>query len=61
MPEDKIGLYHTYKFDEDMYVKYRTSVLLRALEGEAAGRPMKWDFFNGEDRDELVRRSLRQC
>ncbi|MEM1246259.1 MAG: penicillin acylase family protein [Acidobacteriota bacterium] len=49
-----------WKFDEEIYVRYRTSVLLRALEGEAAGQPMVWDFLNGEDRDTLVRRSLER-
>jgi hypothetical protein len=41
-------------------IKYRTSLLLRALQGSEAGAPMKWDFLNGEPRDSVVRRTLRE-
>ncbi|MEM7101312.1 MAG: penicillin acylase family protein [Pseudomonadota bacterium] len=48
-----------HRFDEEMYIKYRTSLLLRALAGGAAGQPMLWDFFNGESREDFLRRSLQ--
>ncbi len=57
--EDDIGDWW-WKLDEDHYIKYRTSLLLRALQGDAAGAPMKWDFLNGEPRDSVVRRTLRE-
>jgi acyl-homoserine lactone acylase PvdQ len=57
--EDDIGDWW-WKLDEDHYIKYRTSLLLRALQGGAAGAPMKWDFLNGEPRDSVVRRTLRE-
>jgi len=57
--EDDIGDWW-WKLDEDLYIKYRTSLLLRALQGSEAGAPMKWDFLNGEPRDSLVRRTLQE-
>jgi acyl-homoserine lactone acylase PvdQ len=57
--EDDIGDWW-WKLDEDLYIKYRTSLLLRALQGSEAGAPMKWDFLNGEPRDSVVRRTLRE-
>ena len=57
--EDDIGDWW-WKLDEDHYIKYRTSLLLRALQGDAAGAPMRWDFLNGQSRDAVVRRTLRE-
>jgi penicillin amidase len=57
--EDDIGEWW-WKLDEEFYIKYRTSLLLRALQGSEAGAPMQWDFLNGEPRDSVVRRTLRE-
>jgi acyl-homoserine lactone acylase PvdQ len=37
---------------------YRTAVLHRAIQGEDAGLPMKHDWFNGNDRNEVLRRTV---
>ena len=41
------------KIDADRYLKYQTSLLLRALQGRAAGLPLKVDYFKGRDRDRV--------
>lgn len=38
---------------------YEQALLLRAFEGAQSGFPTKWDFFNGEDRNEVIRETLR--
>ena len=48
-----------HKIDDDKYVKYRTDVLLRAIEGDDAGLPMSHDWFNGRDKDLVLRQTLR--
>ena len=57
--EDDMGAWW-HKLDDDVYIKYRTSLLLRVLAGEQAGLPVKWDFFNGKSRNQVVRETLRQ-
>jgi len=57
--EDDLGEWW-HKLDDDVYIKYRTSLLLRVLEGNQAGLPPKWDFLNGRSRDEVVRETLLQ-
>ena len=47
-----------HKFDDDVYIKYRTSVLLRAMQGAQAGRPMQFDFFNGKDKATVLRATV---
>ena len=37
---------------------YRTAVLHRAIQGEDAGLPTKFDWLNGESRDAVLRRTL---
>jgi penicillin amidase len=46
------------KLDAPLYVKYRTSLLLRALKGKAAGKPFSVDYLNGRDIDAVVRKTL---
>ena len=46
------------RLDDDLYIPYQTSLLLRALEGEGAGLPMRFDYFNGESRAKVVSQSL---
>uniref|UniRef100_UPI001B355896 penicillin acylase family protein n=1 Tax=Cellulomonas citrea TaxID=1909423 RepID=UPI001B355896 len=50
---DELGEW-SVKFEDHNYIKYGTSLTLRALEGETAGRPMKWDFLNGRSRSAVV-------
>lgn len=47
-----------HKFDDGVYIKYRTSVLLRAIQGDDAGQPMRYDFFNGQDKQAVLRQTL---
>lgn len=47
-----------HKIDDDKYVKYRTDVLLRAIEGPAAGTPMRHDWFDGKSRDAVLRQTV---
>lgn len=46
------------KLDAPIYIKYRTSLLLRALQGTDAGKPMAIDYLNGRSRGEVIRESL---
>ncbi|MBU2514962.1 penicillin acylase family protein [bacterium] len=48
-----------HELDADVYIKYRTSLLLRVLEGDQAGLPVKWDFLNGKSRDSVILETLR--
>ncbi|WP_395670581.1 penicillin acylase family protein, partial [Phenylobacterium sp.] len=40
------------------YIKYRTDVLLRAVEGSDAGTPVTYDWFNGVDRNQKLRETV---
>jgi len=57
--DDDIGTWWR-DLDEDLYIPYQTSLLIRALEGDMAGLPMKWDYFNGRDRADVVIESLKR-
>ncbi len=57
--EDDIGEWYR-RIDDENYINYRTSLLIRVLEGEKAGLPVKWDFLNGKSSDEIVRDTIRQ-
>ncbi|MEM8985325.1 MAG: penicillin acylase family protein [Pseudomonadota bacterium] len=46
--------------DEKTYIPYQTSLLIRALEGDAAGAPMEYDYFNGRARADIVEDSIKQ-
>ncbi|ARU59160.1 penicillin G acylase [Oleiphilus messinensis] len=46
------------KLDDDVYIPYQTSLLLRALEGKQAGNPMQFDYFNGQDPADLIAQSV---
>lgn len=48
-----------HQIDDAKYIKYRTDVLLRAIEGDDAGLPMEHDWFNGSDRNVVLRQTLR--
>jgi hypothetical protein len=48
------------KIDADRYLKYQTSLLIRALQGDAAGLPLKFDYFDGRDHNELIIQSIRE-
>jgi len=47
-----------HKLDDEIYIPYQTSLLLRALEGDNAGQPMQRDYFNGESRADVVLKSI---
>jgi penicillin amidase len=47
------------KIDDDRYLRYRTSLLLRAVQGDAAGLPLKHDYLKGRDRDALIVQTIR--
>lgn len=47
-----------HNIDDAKYVKYRTDVLLRAMEGQEAGKPMRYDWFDGRDRVTVLRQTL---
>jgi len=48
------------KIDANRYLKYQTSLLLRAMQGSAAGLPLQYDYFNGQDHDAVIVRSIRE-
>jgi acyl-homoserine lactone acylase PvdQ len=54
---DDIGTW-AEKLDAAAYIKYRTSLLLRALQGAEAGKPMVVDYLNGKPVSDVIRRSL---
>jgi acyl-homoserine lactone acylase PvdQ len=47
------------KVDEDRYHQYRTSLLLRAVQGKDAGLPLQFDYFQGRDRDAVIAQTIR--
>lgn len=49
-----------WKIDEDRYHKYQTSLLLRAVQGDAAGLPLRYDYFAGRGREALLVATLRK-
>lgn len=56
--EDDLGPW--YAFDWCDYIKYSTDLLLRALEGQAAGQPMTFDYFNGVPKNTILLESLSE-
>ena len=46
--------------DASRYLKYQTSLLLRALQGNDAGLPLRFDYFRGRDRDAVLIETLRK-
>lgn len=42
------------KIDDDRYLTYQTSLLLRAFQGGDAGAPLSVDYFNGRDRTAVM-------
>ncbi|MEM8562536.1 MAG: penicillin acylase family protein [Pseudomonadota bacterium] len=46
------------QLDDELYIPYQTSLLIRVLEGEDAGLPMQFDYFGAESRPEIIARSL---
>jgi penicillin amidase len=47
------------KIDAGRYLKYQTSLLLRALQGNEAGLPLQFDFFAGRARDAVIVQTIR--
>jgi penicillin G amidase len=47
------------KVDENRYLRYQTSLLLRAVQGDEAGLPLKYDYLKGRDRDALIVQTIR--
>jgi acyl-homoserine lactone acylase PvdQ len=47
------------KVDEGRYHQYRTSLLLRALQGKEAGLPLQHDYLKGRDREAVVAQTIR--
>lgn len=54
---DDIGRWWS-DLDEEGYIPYQTSLLIRALEGEDASLPVEHDYFNGEERWKIVEKSI---
>lgn len=48
-------------FSVRIHYGYHFSLLLRALQGERAGLPLVWDYFNGEDKYTVINRSLLEA
>ena len=48
------------QIDKDRYLKYQTSLLLRAMQGKEAGLPLRFDYFNGQDHDAVIVQTIRQ-
>lgn len=48
------------KVDSERYLKYQTSLLLRAIQGAKAGLPLKFDYFRGRDPNAVVVESIRR-
>jgi acyl-homoserine lactone acylase PvdQ len=46
--------------DAKRYQKYRTALLYRTLQGQAAGLPVEFDYFGGRSRDAVVAETIRQ-
>ena len=47
-----------HRIDDYKHIKYRTSLLLRVIEGKDAATPAKFDFLQGRDRDAVLRSTL---
>jgi acyl-homoserine lactone acylase PvdQ len=47
------------KVDEGRYLKYQTSLLLRAFQGDKAGAPLKYDYFKGRDRNVVLAETIK--
>jgi penicillin amidase len=47
------------KVDEGRYLKYQTSLLLRAFQGDKAGAPLRFDYFKGRDRNAVLAETIR--
>ncbi len=45
--------------DNGRYLNYRTSLLLRAVQGDSAGAPLKFDYLAGRDRAALLAATLK--
>ncbi len=46
------------KVDEDRYLKYQSSLLLRAFQGDEAGLPLRYDYWQGRNRDAVMLQSI---
>ncbi|MCA7881195.1 penicillin acylase family protein [Burkholderia contaminans] len=46
------------RLDQGVLAQYRVSLLLRAIKGTEAGKPMQFDYFNGRPVMEVLRQSL---
>ncbi|WP_298191241.1 penicillin acylase family protein [Novosphingobium sp.] len=46
--------------DAKRYQKYRTALLLRVLQGPAAGLPVEFDYFGGRSREAIVAETIRR-
>lgn len=57
--DDDIGDWWT-KVDKPRYLRYQSSLLLRALQGLEAGRPLAYDYLNGRDRASVVIETVRR-
>jgi len=57
--EDDIGDWWT-KVDESRYLRYQSSLLLRAMQGAQAGRPLAYDYLNGRDRNSVIIETVRR-
>ena len=47
-----------HRIDDYKHIKYRTSLLMRVIEGKDAATPAKFDFLQGRDRDAVLRSTL---
>jgi len=56
--EDDIGTW--YSFDWCDYLNYSTDLLLRAIEGQNAGQPLVYDYFNGVPKNTIIIESLSE-
>jgi len=48
------------KVDEARYLRYQTSLLLRAFQGDQAGAPLRFDYFGGQDRTAMMIETIRR-
>ncbi|MFM9937607.1 MAG: penicillin acylase family protein [Novosphingobium sp.] len=46
--------------DAQRYLKYRTALLYRTLQGRVAALPVEFDYFQGRSRDAVVAETIRQ-
>ncbi|WP_034158088.1 penicillin acylase family protein [Sphingomonas sp. ERG5] len=47
------------KVDEGRYLRYQTSLLLRAFQGDKAGAPLAFDYFHGRDRNAVLVETIK--